>query len=65
MAPNEPLAESGGVKAITVDLPTCPVCLNVGKLPADSYSGKQACVGPRESRHKRTKMEPRTFKEVR
>jgi hypothetical protein len=53
------------VKALTVDLPVCPTCLRVGKIPGTAYHGKQKCAGPQGNGHKITTMESRTFKEVR
>lgn len=52
-------------KPLTVELPTCPVCHLVGKIPGTAYHGKAKCSGPAGNGHKVTVMETRTFKEVR
>jgi len=49
---------------ITIQLPYCPRCGRVGKLPTTGYRGAMLCTGPAGAIHKRTRMEPKTFVEV-
>ena len=52
-----------------VTLPTCPECKRVGKFAgADAALVGQPeffCRGPRGEEHKRVRMVPKTFREVR
>lgn len=49
---------------LSVELPCCPVCGRVGKLPAH-ITRKDWCNGGVANPHKVAKMERRTFVEVR
>jgi hypothetical protein len=49
---------------LSVELPVCPTCSHVSKIPAGLFSGKGFCSGPKEYPHKRVRMVPRTFAEV-
>lgn len=53
-----------GTPLIRVELPVCPSCGHVGKLPQRGKF-KSYCTGPAGATHKRVQMEPRTFREVR
>jgi hypothetical protein len=50
--------------AITVELPVCPECEHVSKVPAGLFSGDNFCGGPKKAPHKRCRMEVRKFVEV-
>jgi hypothetical protein len=50
--------------ALQVELPVCPACSHVSKIPAGLFSGKGYCSGPADNRHKRMRMVPHTFVEV-
>jgi len=52
-------------KLLTVDLPTCPECEHVSKVPASLWSGKGFCKGPKGAPHKKERMVVRQFQEVR
>jgi hypothetical protein len=47
-----------------VELPVCPECGHISKLPAGLFSGKGFCSGPKDAQHKRVPMERRVFREV-
>lgn len=49
---------------LTVELPCCPQCGHVSKLPAGIFSGQGFCAGPKGAPHKRVRMQPRKFVEV-
>lgn len=49
---------------ITVELPTCPICNHVSKIPAGLFSGQGYCRGPKDAPHKRMRMVSRQFVEV-
>jgi len=51
-------------EALTVELPVCPECKRVGKIPAGYYGGKEYCSGPAKDGHKKVRMEKRTFEMV-
>ena len=50
---------------ITIELPVCPQCGHVSKIPAGLFSGKSFCSGPKVEPHKRVKMIDRRFVEAR
>ena len=50
---------------LKVDLPVCPTCSHVSKIPAGIFSGKGFCSGPKGASHKKIRMEARQFQEVR
>jgi hypothetical protein len=52
------------VEALDVQLPVCPICLRVGKIPLGHFGGKSTCSGPIGESHKRVSMKPRLFREV-
>jgi len=52
-------------RLLRVELPVCPLCERVGKMPGSAYGGKEKCAGPQGKGHKIAVMETRTFKEVR
>jgi hypothetical protein len=47
----------------TVELPVCPTCGHIGKLPSH-FTRKDWCNGPAGSSHKSIRMEKRVFVEV-
>ena len=50
---------------LKVELPCCPTCGMVSKVAVQNYPGQSFCLGRRGERHKRTRMESKTFVEVR
>jgi hypothetical protein len=59
-----PVAAPKSSEALTVDLPVCPTCQRVGKIPAGYYGGKEYCSGPMGEGHKKVRMVKRTFELV-
>ncbi len=51
-------------KPLVVDLPVCPKCSHVSKVPAGLFSGEHFCGGPKKAPHKRERMQTRTFVEA-
>jgi hypothetical protein len=51
--------------ALSVELPVCPACSHVSKVPAGLFSGQGFCKGPKGAPHKRVRMEVRRFVEDR
>jgi hypothetical protein len=49
---------------LTVDLPVCPTCRRVGKLPSAQFAGKDLCTGPYNEPHKKVRMQTVRFQEV-
>ena len=49
---------------LTVELPVCPRCGHVSKVPAGLFSGDNYCAGPKSAIHKRVRMEVRKFREL-
>lgn len=49
---------------LLVELPCCPVCGRIGKLPVNHFGGKSLCGGPVGNSHRRVSMKPRLFREV-
>lgn len=48
----------------TVELPCCPTCGLIGKLPTNQFVGKGMCTGPSNATHSKVRMTSVTFKEV-
>lgn len=55
-----------GSKPLEVELPVCPQCFAVGKIPGRGIFAtmKSKCIGPEGRGHKQTLMELRLFREV-
>jgi hypothetical protein len=51
------------MKPREVELPVCPQCGHVGKRPAGNYKGY--CIGKAGQNHKRLRMTPVRFREIR
>lgn len=55
-------SESAGT--VEVQLPVCPECQRVGKIPVDHFGGKEFCFGPNGQSHKKVRMKKGTFRMV-
>lgn len=49
---------------LTVELPVCPTCRLVGKLPTNQFVGKGMCTGPVNASHPKVRMKVVRFQEV-
>lgn len=52
---------------LEVELPVCPVCQSISKIPVEgavAHGIRNKCVGPRGQKHRPTTMEKRLFREV-
>jgi hypothetical protein len=51
-------------ETVEVELPMCPTCGRVSKLPVGYFGGKTYCHGPIGEKHKPIRMRPATFRLV-
>lgn len=51
-------------ETLRVELPVCPQCHRIGKIPVGYYGGKEFCSGPMGQGHKKVRMTKRIFELV-
>lgn len=51
-------------EALEVELPVCPRCLRVGKIPTGWFGGKDFCNGGSANSHPRVKMKKAKFRQI-
>ena len=51
-------------EAVEVELPFCPTCKRIGKIPVGHFGGKESCSGPIREKHPSVRMKKRTFRLV-
>lgn len=49
---------------IEVELPVCPICGHVGKMPAGIFGDKTWCRGPNKAQHPRERKVPHHFRDM-